>query len=126
MTTRKRSVFDVSRDQRIADETPQGPVREISSLCTEPGCQSLWSVTNDRGKRRCRAHAWPDPDPPTVLTSTLVAQVREQTARLKAQQSSDPQRWVQGLAQRENLTGAQRAMLQAVAARAARGEGEES
>lgn len=51
MSSMKRTTFDASRDQRIANESGE----DRSLYCVATGCPNKWSVDPPRA---CGAHAW--------------------------------------------------------------------
>lgn len=66
----KRTVFDESRDMRIADE-----VTDRSAMCRAQHCPNRWSVDLGRG-RLCGFHAWSEPHLwPRITQEQLDAQI---------------------------------------------------
>lgn len=65
----RRSAFDESRDQRIAEEVNS----DRKLMCSAAGCPNRWTVDAGNG-RACSAHAWADAKQWPAIT-------REQQAR---------------------------------------------
>ena len=117
----KRTAFDASRDQRIANESNT----EQSLMCTAHGCPNRWAVSNGGDKGLCSAHAWSDthlwPQITQEQCDAITGRARfavakpapayrmtrdEKTERLLAMrdvfaEKTDPRAWVYALKRRE-------------------------
>lgn len=117
----KRTPFDSSRDQRIADEAQA----DSSLMCSAQGCPNRWSVDGAEGNGRCcSAHAWAErrfwpeitaaeqvrvarrqgrPMPPAAKSLTRAekaAMLRELSAVFSGRRTS-PRAWAEALRDRE-------------------------
>lgn len=80
----KRTTFDETRDQRIANET----MAERSLMCAARGCPNRWAVDAGKGKL-CSAHAWADAAEWPLITEQQLWDETER-ARIAADETKPP------------------------------------